>query len=67
KIFPSKSNFLLVRFNAAPAVFVHLIKNGVIVRDRTSVLHGENCLRITVGTEEENNKLLETLADFKPI
>ncbi len=67
KIFPSDSNFILIRFTAAPAVFAHLIKNGIIVRDRTSVKHGENCLRISVGTEQENEKLLNTLADFKPL
>jgi len=66
-IFPSDSNFLLVRFRAAPAVFSHLTQKGVIVRDRTSVLHGAGCLRITVGTAEENDILLQTLADFKPL
>ena len=67
KIFPSDSNFILVRFRSAPAVFSFLTKKGIIVRDRSSVLHGENCLRITVGTPSENKELINALEDFKPV
>jgi histidinol-phosphate aminotransferase len=67
KVFPSDSNFLLVRFKAAPAVFAHLGRNGIIVRDRSSVTHGKGCLRITVGTSEENKRLIEILSEFKPL
>ncbi|NID11021.1 histidinol-phosphate transaminase [Fibrivirga algicola] len=60
-IFPSDANFLLVRFDEAQAVFEQLIDSKVIVRDRSSVTRCEDCLRITVGTEAENERLLEVL------
>jgi len=64
KVFPSDANFILVRFKKAKEIYRRLSERGIIVRDRTSVLHGENCLRITVGTEEENTKVLEALREF---
>ncbi|XWW45746.1 histidinol-phosphate transaminase [Fibrella sp. USSR17] len=60
-VFPSDANFLLVRFDEAHAVFEQLIDSKVIVRDRSSVTRCEDCLRITVGTEAENERLLEVL------
>ncbi|MBO0947597.1 histidinol-phosphate transaminase [Fibrella forsythiae] len=60
-IFPSDANFLLVRFDEAHAVFEQLIDSKVIVRDRSSVTRCEDCLRITVGTEAENARLLAVL------
>lgn len=65
KVFPSDANFLLVRFNNARAVYDFLLKKGIIVRNRSSVLHGTNCLRITVGTPEENKMLVGTLLQFE--
>ncbi len=64
KVFPSDANFLLVQFNNSKAVYEHLVKNGIIVRDRSSVLHCTNCLRITAGTPEENRKLIDVLQKF---
>lgn len=64
KVFPSDANFILVRFKYARELYRFLIENGIIVRDRSSILHCENCLRITVGTEEENDRLLEVLDLF---
>lgn len=61
RIFPSDANFLLVRFDDAHTVFEQLIDSKVIVRDRSSVTRCEDCLRITVGTEAENARLLEVL------
>lgn len=57
-VFPSDANFLLVRFPDARKVFQHLRSEGIIVRDRSSELHAGNCLRITIGTPEENKLLL---------
>ncbi|MCX7637624.1 MAG: histidinol-phosphate transaminase [Cyclobacteriaceae bacterium] len=65
-VYPSDANFLLVRFTNARAVYRHLLSNGIIVRDRSTVLHGDNCLRITIGTPAENKKLIETLNKFEP-
>ena len=61
KVYPSSTNFLLVRFERSKEVFTYLMENDIIVRDRSKALHCENCLRITVGTAEENRKLLRTL------
>ncbi|MTI23230.1 histidinol-phosphate transaminase [Fulvivirga sp. RKSG066] len=60
-VFPSDSNFLLVRFSNAKTLFDQLVEKKIIVRDRSKVRFGDNCLRITVGTPEENNLLIDTL------
>ena len=60
KIFPSDANFLLVQVQQAKAVFDTLIESKIIVRDRSRVMLCNDCLRITVGTREENIKLLES-------
>jgi histidinol-phosphate aminotransferase len=64
KVYPSEANFLLVRFIDAALVYKHLMKNNIIVRDRSNQLHCDNCLRITVGTNEENEKLLNDLKEL---
>jgi histidinol-phosphate aminotransferase len=61
KIFPSDANFFLVRFKNAQETYRLLVKKGVVVRDRSSQPLCENCLRITVGTEKENQILLNVL------
>lgn len=65
KIFPSDANYLLVRFKNSKDVFEYLVKCGIIIRDRSNQPKLENCLRITVGTEEENMKLLKALGDYE--
>lgn len=60
-IYPSDANFLLVKFEKARQLFDDLIEQKIIVRDRSKVTLCEDCLRITVGTSEENNVLLEAL------
>ncbi|HAK77774.1 MAG TPA: histidinol-phosphate transaminase [Runella sp.] len=60
-IYPSDANFLLVKFEKAKQLFDNLIEQKIIVRDRSKVTLCEDCLRITVGTSEENNVLLEAL------
>jgi histidinol-phosphate aminotransferase len=64
KVHPSDSNFLLVLFKDAKGMYHHLLNNGIVVRDRSNVLLCENGLRITVGTESENVKLLEAIESF---
>ena len=58
-IYHSDSNFLLVRVRDADYTYKYLTDNGIIVRNRSSV--AENCLRITVGTRDENDKLIDAL------
>jgi len=62
KVYPSDANFLLVKMKDAIAVYKKLLAMGIVVRDRSKVELCEGCLRITVGTKEENQTLLYTLA-----
>ncbi len=61
KTYPSDANFLLVKMHDAKGIFDYLMEEGVIVRDRSKVTLCEGSLRITIGSEEENNMLLEKL------
>ncbi len=58
-IYPSDANFILIKVENADSVYQQLVKENVIVRNRNSVI--KNCLRVTVGSPEENLKLVETL------
>lgn len=58
KVFPSDSNFILVRVEDADALYQYLADNGVIVRNRSKEVLCENCLRITIGTPAENETIL---------
>ncbi len=58
---PSDANFLLVKMNNAHNVYTRLIERKIIVRDRSNVELCENSLRITVGTAEENERLVNEL------
>ncbi len=64
RVFPSRANFLLVEILEAnpKAIFEDLYERGVLVRDVTSYPMLERCLRITVGSEEENTVLLEAMS-----
>ncbi len=64
KIYKSDSNFLLIKFKDAESVFSFLKNKWIIVRNFSSKKWTENCLRITIWTEEENSKLLEVLGMF---
>ncbi|MDD2797109.1 MAG: histidinol-phosphate transaminase [Bacteroidales bacterium] len=61
KIFPTDANFLLVKVPDANAVYQYLVDLGIIVRNRNTVSLCLGCLRITVGTAEENKTLLDAL------
>ena len=64
-IYPSDANFILVKTTDANGIYDFLVQHGIIVRNRTKVELCEGSLRITVGTPEENQKLLETLQQYK--
>lgn len=61
-IYSSDANFLLVRFENPDEVYERLLAGGVIVRNRSKVSGCEGCLRITVGTPAENDRLLRLLS-----
>lgn len=64
KIFPSDANFLLVRVQDAQSTYQYLMDRRIIVRDRSRVNLCYNCLRITVGTPEENERLIQALKEL---
>ncbi len=61
-IFPSDANFILIEVDNADSVYQELVNQNVIIRNRNSVI--KNCLRITVGSPDENKKLIETLQNI---
>ena len=64
KIFPSDANFILVKIANATAVYNYLKEKGIIVRNRSNVILCEDCLRITVGTTNENEQLIQALTSY---
>lgn len=65
KIFSSEANFLLVKVDESKKLYDYLISKQIIVRDRSKAPLCEGCLRITVGTKPENEKLLDVLKQYK--
>jgi histidinol-phosphate aminotransferase len=61
KVYPSDANFLLVKIEQARKVYEALVQKGIITRDRSNVILCDDCLRITVGTPQENQILLNEL------
>lgn len=64
-VYPSDANFFLVRVTDAAKIYTYLVGEGIIVRNRNTVALCGNCLRITVGTKQENETLLEALKRYK--
>lgn len=61
KIYPSDANFVLAKVDDATKRYNQLIDKGIVIRNRTTQPGCENCLRFTIGTPEENKKLIKTL------
>ena len=64
KVYPSDANFLLVKVDDADKRYKQLLKKGVVVRNRSKLPLCENCLRFTIGTPEENIKLVTALKEL---
>ena len=62
KIYPTDANFLLVEVDNADKTYQYLIDKKVIIRNRNTQV--ENCIRITVGTAVENERLIEALKNI---
>ena len=60
-IYPTDANFFLTKVTDAKKIYEYSVSKGIIVRNRTHVALCGNCLRITIGTTEENESLLEAL------
>ena len=63
-IYPSDANFVLAKMTDATAVYNFLKERGIVVRNRTNVILCEDCLRITVGTPDENQQLIQVMMSY---
>ena len=61
RVFPTDANFFLTKVYEATQIYDFLVSEGIIVRNRTNVALCKDCLRITIGTKEENDALLDAL------
>ena len=64
KIYPTEANFILIKVDDANKRYADLIAKGIVIRNRTTQALCENTLRLTVGTEEENRKLIAALKEI---
>jgi histidinol-phosphate aminotransferase len=64
EIYPTDANFVLLKTKEPKKIYDYLVDRKIIIRDRSNVALCEGCLRITVGTPEENRKLMDALAHF---
>ncbi len=64
KVYPSEANFILAKVDDANKRYEQLIKRGIVVRNRSTQALCENTLRFTVGTSEENQKLISALKEL---
>ncbi|MBK8352059.1 MAG: histidinol-phosphate transaminase [Saprospirales bacterium] len=64
KVYPSDTNFILFEVDDANAVYQYLLSNQVIIRNRNSAPLLKGCLRVSVGTKQENEKFIEVLKNY---
>jgi histidinol-phosphate aminotransferase len=64
RAYPSDSNFILFKTNNADKIFKGLINRGILIRNMNKPGRLKNCLRVTVGTPEENGEFLKALKDL---
>jgi histidinol-phosphate aminotransferase len=62
KVYPTDANFLLVKVSDANSLYNYLVERSIIVRNRNSVIN--NCIRITIGTPDENEQLVKALKTY---
>ncbi len=65
KVYPSDANFLLIKVKGAKKIYNYLLGKGIVVRDRSNVKLCDDCLRVTVGTEQDNTALVDALIDWQ--
>ncbi len=65
KVYPSDANFLLIKVKGAKKLYNYLLGKGIVVRDRSNVKLCDDCLRVTVGTEQDNTVLVDALIDWQ--
>ena len=65
EVYPTSANFFLARMTDAQGIYDYLIERGIIVRNRSKVTLCNNCLRVTIGTRNENSFLLSALRQYE--
>lgn len=65
QVFHTNANFFLARMTDAQAIYDYLVERGIIVRNRTRIRLCKDCLRVTIGSREENRELLGALRQYK--
>ena len=65
KVYPTDANFFLAKVTDAKKIYDYLVEKGIIVRNRSRISLCENCLRVTIGTREENSELIGALRFYK--
>jgi len=65
KVYPTDANFFLAKVSDAQGIYDYLVEQGIIVRNRTRVQLCHNCLRITIGSRNENSELIGALRQYK--
>ena len=64
EVYPTDANFILVKTTNSDAIYKYLIEKGIVARNRNGITLCDNCLRITVGTAEENKQVIAALKNF---
>lgn len=64
EVFPSEANFILFRIQNASAVYNKLLENGIVVRDRSTQFNCSDTLRVSIGTQAENNKFIQLIQNL---
>ncbi|HEU4472716.1 MAG TPA: histidinol-phosphate transaminase [Flavisolibacter sp.] len=65
QVYPSDANFLLVKMEGATKVYDYLKVQGIIVRNRSNIMLCDDCLRITIGTGDQDRQLMKALKEYK--
>lgn len=65
RVYPSDANFILAEVTDAAGIYNALVEQGIIIRDRSKVVLCDGCLRVTIGTPQENEILLSALKSLK--
>ena len=65
KVYPSDANFILIKTTAPREIYTHLLHNQIVTRDRSKLKWCEGAIRITVGTAEENQQLIESIKKYQ--
>ena len=65
KVYPSDANFFLLKVKDAEDLYTYLSENEIVVRNRSKDPGCDNCLRITVGTQEENKQLINLFKGYE--